>query len=349
MGYGRGTDDYCGATLSLGADGAIVVAASAVDIGQGVKAMLAQLAAAATGASFDRVTVVLGDTDQIPGMADTVAQRITYLAGNAVAEAAEKLKARVLDHAACSYGLSSAALDLSGDAVIMRESGERVADLDELAAAAAEQGVPLRAFAEYRGPKTHPVIEDAESLLASDGMVDGPEGPEQYRNFFAYTYLSQAAIVEVEESTGQTQVLKIIGAYDVGRILNPLRIRGQLEGGALMGVGYALTEEFLLREGHVLSEGLGETYIATFGEMPEVELHLLEDTDVRGPFGARAVSEVALVPTAPAITNAIYDAVGVRVRRLPATAEVVTETRRGLVTGLPRRPAPRAISLADSI
>ncbi|MDO8692322.1 MAG: molybdopterin-dependent oxidoreductase, partial [Dehalococcoidia bacterium] len=139
-------------------------------------------------------------------------------------------------------------------------------------------------------------------------------------------YTAQVAVVEVDESTGQVKVLKIIAAHDVGRSLNPSKIEGQLEGSCLMGLGYALSEQYRVEKGQHLTKNLGLCRIPSFKDVPDsIESVIIEDPDPNGPLGAKGISEVATVPITPAIINAIYTAVGVRIRDLPATKDKVLE------------------------
>lgn len=149
-----------------------------------------------------------------------------------------------------------------------------------------------------------------------------------YRNFPAYAYTTQAAIVEVDRDTGETRVLKVIAAHDVGRAVNPHIIEGQIQGSCSMGQGYALTESFPCREGYPVKTQYRQLGLPRAEDTPEYELVLIEDPEPLGPYGAKGISEVATVPITPAILNAIYNAVGVRINRVPATPEVIREALR---------------------
>jgi CO/xanthine dehydrogenase Mo-binding subunit len=147
--------------------------------------------------------------------------------------------------------------------------------------------------------------------------------PDEYRNYPAYAYATQVAVVEVEEATGAVRVLKIIAAHDCGRAINPMVIEGQIEGSCAQGMGYALSESYPLDEGRPRARSYRQLGVPTIQSAPEVDVILIEDPEPFGPFGAKGVSEVATVPATPAILNAIHDAVGARVRELPATPERV--------------------------
>ena len=146
---------------------------------------------------------------------------------------------------------------------------------------------------------------------------------DEYRNYPAYAYTTQAAIVEVDKSNGKVKVLKVVAAHDVGRAINPHIIEGQIEGSCSMGIGYALQESFPSENGVPVNLYYGKLGLPKAGETPAYEIALVEDPEPLGPFGAKGISEVATVPMTPAVLNAIHDAVGVRMRRLPATPERV--------------------------
>lgn len=149
-----------------------------------------------------------------------------------------------------------------------------------------------------------------------------------YRNFPAYAYTTQAVIVEVDKETGETKLLKVIAAHDVGRVINPQKIEGQLQGSCSMGQGYALTEQYPCRDGRPVVKQYRELGLPKAEDTPDYEMILIENPEPTGPFGAKGISEVATVPITPAILNAIYHAVGVRINRIPATPEVVLEAIR---------------------
>jgi CO/xanthine dehydrogenase Mo-binding subunit len=139
--------------------------------------------------------------------------------------------------------------------------------------------------------------------------------------YSAYAYATQVAVVEVDTETGQVEVLRIVTATDAGKAINPLNVEGQIEGGVSMGVGYALSEEIIQEEGYLKTSSLGDYMIPTSLDMPPIETHIVEVPVSSGPYGAKGVGEPASIPTAPAILNAISDAIGIRVTQIPATPE----------------------------
>jgi CO/xanthine dehydrogenase Mo-binding subunit len=167
-----------------------------------------------------------------------------------------------------------------------------------------EENRPTRYLHEYLAPATQP--------LGTDGDMH-----------FGFSYAAQAALVEVDIETGQVHVLKIVTATDIGRALNPLALQGQVEGGIMMCLGNALTEEFIVEQGKVWTDLLAKYKMPSIKHTPEIVSFLVEDEIASGPYGAKGVGEISSIPTTPAITNAIYNAVGVRIRRLPVDQDAL--------------------------
>jgi xanthine dehydrogenase molybdenum-binding subunit len=142
---------------------------------------------------------------------------------------------------------------------------------------------------------------------------------------FAFSFAAQAAEVEVNVQTGEVRVLRVIAANDVGKAINPLGLQGQVEGGVVMGLGNALTENFIVENGYVVTDRLARYRIPTIAQTPEIVSIVVEDPTTDGPYGAKGVGEISSIPTTPAVTNAIYNAVGVRVDRLPVDQEVIAK------------------------
>jgi xanthine dehydrogenase molybdenum-binding subunit len=142
---------------------------------------------------------------------------------------------------------------------------------------------------------------------------------------FAFSFAAQAAEVEVNTRTGQVEVLQVIAANDVGRAINPLGLQGQVEGGVVMGVGHALTENFIVEEGVPFTDRLARYRMPNITQTPEIKSFIVEAPTAEGPYGAKGVGEIVSIPTIPAITNAIYNAVGVRIDRLPVDQEFIVK------------------------
>jgi CO/xanthine dehydrogenase Mo-binding subunit len=161
----------------------------------------------------------------------------------------------------------------------------------------------------YIAPKTVPLQEDANN---PNNLID------DYNLHFAYDFGTQAAVVSVDKITNEIEVLKVFAAHDVGKIINELGIKGQIEGGIVMGLGYALSEEFIINEKGVITNSFKKIGVPLIKDAPEIEYQLIENPTKYGPYGAKGIGEITMVPTTPAIINAIYDATGIRITNLPA-------------------------------
>jgi CO/xanthine dehydrogenase Mo-binding subunit len=263
--------------------------------------MMAQVAAEELGLDVDRVRVVTNDTAISPDCESTSASRVTYVSGNAVRLAASKVKARVLDLAAREFGCSADEVRLRNGAVAHRE-----------------QGISLAAL--FGKHIMHTLTEVAENLPATT-----PPDPETGQGSPAgtYNFNVHVALVEVDEGTGKIQPLKYLALSDVGKMLNPMAVEGQMHGGVMMGMGYALSEEVRIDIG-VSNSTFGTYLIPTACDVPqELMIDVIEDPEPTGPFGAKGFSEGALDPVGATMANAVSAAIGVRVRQLPMTGERV--------------------------
>lgn len=326
IGYGRGYSEHAGAILELRENGEIWLRVSAIDMGQGVKTVLSQMVATETGVDYGQIKVTAGDTALVPEGVAAVAQRQTYIAGNATVEAAKKFKAALLTAAAREMQCRPDEIELRGSRLLAQSRNSLT--LAELYRRLGAKKETIQVEAHYYLPATSPLRGDTSPTYLlyqqqQSGKTDREEDVASYRNYIAYSYVTQIAIVEVNMRTGEVQVRKVIAAHDVGRALHPQKIKGQLEGSIVMGIGYALTEEFRMQEGVNLTKTLRQCGIPDISKTPVMELIVVEDPEPGGPYGAKGMSEVALVPTAAAITNAIFDAIGVRIDSLPAKPEKI--------------------------
>ena len=310
-GLGGGADDAAGAEIELYPDGTVQVRASSADLGQGLVTVVAQCAAEELGLSLDQVHVLLSDTDLCPDGGPTTASRQTYITGNAVRLAAGAMRERLARVVAERW-------DLPPDTIAFQE-GELQAPGHTATFAQAvrwllEEGHEPRLTGRYHAPKTQP--------LGTGGDMH-----------FAFGFAAQAAQVAVDPDSGQVQVLRVVAAVDGGRAINPLAFRGQVEGGIVMGVGTALTEEYILDNGIPRTRRWADYQVPLIGDMPEIEVQIVEHPTAEGPYGAKGIGELPSIPTAPAICNAIYNATGVRVYRLPVRPEAIRGS--GSRTGKP--------------
>lgn len=289
------------ALVSLHRDGSAVVTCGHVDIGQGSDTMMAQVAAEELGLEADRVQVVTNDTAITPDCESTSASRVTYLSGNAVRLAAAKARIQVLELAARDLGCALEDLRLMNGVVVYREQGIPLAEL-------------LKKHVFHTVTAVADFIPETTSLDAETGQ-GSPAG--------TYSFSAHVALVEVDEGTGQVRVLRYIGLCDVGRVINPLVVEGQVRGGVMMGIGYALTEEVKMNEG-VANPSFATYLIPTTFDVPrELLVEVVEDPEPTGPYGAKGFAEGSLDPAAACIANAVCNAIGIRITRLPMTGEQI--------------------------
>ena len=314
VGIGSGKKDKAGAAIELGADGRLVLKIEAAEIGQGCGTIMAQIACEATGIPFERFEPICNDTGVTPVGAVTTASRETYISGNAVFHAAKDLVTKLYFRLQKFYGINRENASFDEQGIKDLQTGLEI-PWSALARKLADEGETLRSEYEYISPATVPLPDDC---LPKDG-----DGPEKFQIHFAYCFATHGAIVEVEESTGRVKVLKIIAAHDCGRAINPQMFKGQIEGGVGMGLGYALSEEFVLKGGRVVTDTLNKLNLPKITDAPEIEVIAIEEEDPGGPFGAKGIGELPVNPVAPAVVNAIFDAVGVRITSLPANPEKV--------------------------
>ena len=241
-------------------------------------------------------------------LAGTVtATRALYMSGNAVRLAAEAIRHELLQKASEILGEDPEQLDACNGEVFSVRDRERKISIAQLVQVIKGEGNPLEVLKTFRAPSREPI---------SQAVLEGQVFPD-------YTFGSQAVEVEVNILTGQVKVTKIAGAYDVGRAINPKRVEGQIEGGIAQGLGYALMEEFVEEKGIPQNASLRTYILPTSKDIPDIIPIILESHSGKGPFGAKGVGEVTIVATAPAVLNAIYDAVGIRIKKLPATPETI--------------------------
>jgi aldehyde oxidoreductase len=299
--------------ITLARDGRLTFCNGAVDIGQGSSTVLLQIAASALGLPAEAFHTVVGDTALTPDAGKTSASRQTFVSGNAARLAAACLRSKLL---ALANAGPDARLELAGSRLkIVDGEASRSVDLGSLPPLATRAGragdghgpIPLAWQTEVLG----------DVVLEGTGSWDPPttalDGNGQGIPYATYGFAAQMAEVEVDVCLGTAKVLAMVAAHDVGRVINPTLVEGQIHGGIAQGLGLALLEEFTPGR----TENLHDYLIPTVGDMPSVKIYLIEDQEPAGPFGAKGVGEPALIATAPAILGAIRHATGVRLTRVP--------------------------------
>jgi aldehyde oxidoreductase len=286
--------------VGLKRDGRIALHQGAVDIGQGSATVVTQICAEALSVPLTKFDLLSGDTDITPDCGKTSASRQTFVSGKAAFLAGEQLRKNILK----MTGACGCAKIHFLDGALFIEDGAKRKTIDLGKLPLDERGYVASAEATF-DPAVTPLNDDGQGIP-----------------YAVFGFGAHLAEIEVDTELGTIKVLRLTAAHDVGRAINPTLVEGQIEGGAAQGLGMALMEEFFPGKG----ENLHDYLIPTIGDMPPVESILIEDPSPAGPFGAKGVGEQALIPTAPAILNALYDAVGVRIRKLPATPDKVRST-----------------------
>ncbi len=356
--------------IKIDRDGGVVVYTGASEIGQGSDTMTAQIAAEALGCSLSRVRVIAADTDLTPIDIGSYSSRVTFMAGNATLRAAGEVKKLIAAAAAKKMGCSVDYLVFRNDRVFRKEAASptwtELADRsvrptqNETSVSGRVEGQILRGSLQQKrkdeGPKDWITFEEAVvaaidfhgALTGTGSYAPPPEarggkhkgggvGPSP-----AYSYSAQVAEVSVDQETGEVTVHKVWAAHDCGRALNPVSVEGQIIGSVWMGMGQALTEEMVWKDGMLMNPGLLEYRSPSSVESPAVEPIIVESIDPEGPFGAKECSEGSLAATIPAIANAIYDAVGVRLHESPFTPERV-------LAALRAKKCAKALDLTEGV
>ena len=301
------------AIIKLNEDGTAHLLVSAQDIGQGSDTALTQIAAEVLQISPDKITIKTGDTDLTPYEWQTVASRITYCTGNAVIKACEDAKQQLLELASIKFGVSQRDLKLEDGYVVSVIYPDKKVSLAELSLGLTmSDGSGIHGPIIGRGSFIPPNIRNTDK---ETGMGDKP--------VVFWTYGCQAVDIEVDTQTGEIKVLNVSSSFDVGKVINPQLIEAQLEGAIIQGIGAAIMEELKLKDGKPLNPSFVDYKIPTADDIPEMSIKFIENREETGPFGARGIAEPAMIPTAPAIANALYNITGVRINSLPLTAEKV--------------------------
>jgi xanthine dehydrogenase molybdenum-binding subunit len=296
-------DDYARATLITGAS----------EIGQGIDAVLCQIVMEELGIPIRDITIVNDDTALGPWDVGVHASRTTFIAGNSALRAARAARNQVLDAAAKQSNVTADQLDLREGHVVQADNGVPVIRLDKL----------LRQM--HFG-------DEPELVMVTDYYEPNsvPEDKNHFGNLSSsWAHGAYVAEVEVDTETGEVRVLKMTVVQDVGRVINRLGIEGQIEGGISVSLGYALSEQLQISEGRVMNPNFRDYKVMTAPETPEIELHFIESDCKEGPLGAKGIAEIPAIVPAPAIANAVYNAIGIRFHAPPLTPEKVARALHG--------------------
>lgn len=300
-GLGTGADDTSGVTLKLLPAGRLQIKSGSSEIGQGMVTTLQLIAAEVLGIDTENINVYVMDTDLTPNGGPTTASRQTYVTGNAVREAALLLRGRVLDLLQQHFSIDPEKVQLDARGA---SAGERFFPWQQVYDLLKDSPEGLEAGFRYHAPTTNPI------------EVGG-------RIHVAYGFSAQAVQIAIHPQSGEIRALKVVASHDVGRVINPLGFQGQVEGGIIMGLGHGMMEEFKVEEGVVYSDRPARYNIPRMRHLPEIVSMLVESEAADGPFGAKGGGELVCVPTSPALANAVFNAIGLRVDKLPITAEKI--------------------------
>lgn len=297
VGIGTGLLDKAGAIVEVMENGRIQVRIGATDMGQGCDTISAQIAATVLEVPYEIIDVIACDTKICPDGGMTTASRQTYVTGNAVRVTAEALKPKLYRYLNEIKSKECDFKEITEDILIKAFN------------LAKEREDELKEERDYIPPKTAPHRTCAD---VKPGMKE-----VNLKIHYSYCFATAGVIVEVDTETGETTVLKVFAAQDVGKAINPQNCKGQIEGAVVMGMGFALYEEFLQDDKNIITDNLYRIGIPKIKTAPDIEALIVEVGEPEGPFGAKGMGEVGLNPMAPAISNAIFDAVGVRMQKLP--------------------------------
>lgn len=307
--YGRSIwfRDHASAWLTLQPDGTLLIRSGVTDLGAGQAASLCQIASEILGVPLADISVYIGDTALTPPAGGTFATRQLYMSGNSILRAARRLRDQLAPVAAKELGVPADEL-VWADGMVRIGSGRTGLTLPELVRAAEAARVDTSVLNTFR---------------ARAGAFDPELG--QGHTYPDYTFGTHAAEVEVDAETGEIRLLKYAACHDVGRAINPVRVQGQIIGAAAQGIGYALTEDCVAEDGKPLSSLFADYLIPTAMDLPDIKVDVLESGEGRGPLNARGIGEPPIGPPAATIASAVEDAIGIRARHLPITAERVLD------------------------
>ncbi len=295
--------DGAGVKISIHRDGSVSVAFGLVEMGQGALTVVTQMTAEALGIHPDRITVLPTRSDQVPDSGPAVASRNVVMTGNAILNAAEKLMPMLKKAAARLFESDPDSITIRDDRVTDETSGTTIS-FSELA----------------------DFLYLHNEVMEEQGWWHVPELKFQAETgrgeaYFTYSYATHVAKVTVDTLTGKVRVDQFWAAHDVGKVINPAGLEGQVEGGVVQGIGWTLTEDFKFDNGKVVTDNLSTYLLPTTADIPSIETIMIEDAEPEGPWGAKGIGEPAIIPTAAAVVNAVSHAVGKSVNELPATPE----------------------------
>ncbi|MEA1928679.1 MAG: molybdopterin cofactor-binding domain-containing protein, partial [Candidatus Auribacterota bacterium] len=311
VGLGVGLPDFANIIIEMEKGGKITLRTGAIEMGQGNLTAYAQMLAEILECEISAIDVIHGDTGACPDSGSVTASRSIMVNGNAIINGVNILKPRLIEIASGKLGIPEDELEYGDGRVFSREDSNIIMTLAEIADHAISIGLPLKV--------TGTAVVQTSDKDFGDGL------PHNY-----YTYITQLALVGVDTGTGEVEVIKVISLPEMGRAINIDGVEGQCEGSVVMGQGYTLYEKIIVENGEFKTTSFSTYILPTALDVPEHETIIVEKPEKTGPFGAKGVGEAPTVPIIPAIANAVYDAVGIRIEKLPITPEYVMEKMKAI-------------------
>ncbi len=312
--------------LKLDFDAGITILTGAADIGQGSSTVITQAVVEVLGVDYGRVRVIANDSAITPKDNGSYSSRVTFMVGNAAIDAAENLKKILIEAAARRLQVEPARVDCLGEAYCVAGEPDRMVGFNEVV----KEALVATGMLSVKGTYTCPI--EFQGGKHRGGAVGSTMG---------FSYAATVVEVKVDEELGRVEVVKVWTALDCGFAINPLSVEGQIHGSVWMGMGQALSEETLYKDGRHIAASVLDYHVPTIIESPDIEVHIVESIDPNGPFGAKEASEGSLASMPPAIVAAVYNAIGLKLNELPLTPDRVLDAIGGR-----RRPGARRKELA---
>ncbi len=306
FGYGEGFPDHSIVSIEF-EDESLLIRTAAADVGQGVLTVITQIAAEILKIDPDLIKISQGDTHLTKNSGSTSATRQTFFTGNAVKQAAEELLGKIYHYASLEFRSNHPELIVKDGHIFRHDDPENKLSYWQLAEIVSQKGEELKSEASF--------FPATDAPDAATGQADNV--------YVAYTFMTQKVEVEVDTVTGEVEVIEVNTAMDLGKAINPRNVEGQIEGGTVQGIGMALMEDQVIQNGITLNPDLTGYLVPTAMDSPHFKTSLIENEDADGPFGAKGVGEPSMIAAAPAVANAIHDAIGVRFYELPITPDKI--------------------------
>lgn len=309
FGYGEGFPDHSIAEVEITTDKKIIVRTAGADVGQGFLTTMTQIAADVLKIDPSYVEIASQNTHNTKNSGSTSATRQTFFSGNAVREAAEEVLGMIYHYGSLHFNSNHPELTVKEGNIYFCDRAEEKITYWELAEFVNERGEALKAEATFF-PKTFP--------------PDRKTGQTK-KNYVAYTFMTQVMDIEVDTDTGIIEVMNVYTALDVGKAINPQNVEGQIEGGTVQGLGMAVMEDQVIDKGITINADMTNYLVPSIQDIPKFESVLIENEDSDGPFGSKGVGEPTMIAASPAVANAVYDAIGVRIKSLPISPEKILD------------------------